>query len=173
MAKTPSKKAPAKKTAKKAVAKGAPEKVIPKHPARGLGRGLSSLLGDAGIAAATSTPFPNAGSASRPDLATGSQSADMRATQAGVSGGVIEIPVEWINSGPWQPRLKFDQTALAELAESIRQKGIVQPVLVRKSVANPQRYQLIAGERRWRAAQLAQLHTVPAILRDISDVEAY
>ena len=181
MAKTPSKKAPAKKTAKKAVAKGAPEKVIPKHPARGLGRGLSSLLGDAGIAAATSTPFPNAasasGSASRPDRATGSQSADMRATQAGVSdgvsGGVIEIPVEWINSGPWQPRLKFDQTALAELAESIRQKGIVQPVLVRKSVANPQRYQLIAGERRWRAAQLAQLHTVPAILRDISDVEAY
>jgi ParB family chromosome partitioning protein len=181
MAKTPSKKAPAKKTAKKAVAKGAPEKVIPKHPARGLGRGLSSLLGDAGIAAATSTPFPNAasasGSASRPDLATGSQSADMRATQAGVldgvSGGVIEIPVEWINSGPWQPRLKFDQTALAELAESIRQKGIVQPVLVRKSVANSQRYQLIAGERRWRAAQLAQLHTVPAILRDISDVEAY
>lgn len=181
MAKTPSKKAPAKKTAKKAVAKGAPEKVIPKHPARGLGRGLSSLLGDAGIAAATSTPFPNAasasGSASRPDPATGSQSADMRATQAGVSdgvsAGVIEIPVEWINSGPWQPRLKFDQTALAELAESIRQKGIVQPVLVRKSVANPQRYQLIAGERRWRAAQLAQLHTVPAILRDISDVEAY
>ena len=181
MAKTPSKKAPAKKTAKKAVAKGAPEKVIPKHPARGLGRGLSSLLGDAGIAAATSTPFPNAASASglasRPDPATGSQSADMRATQAGVSGGVsggvIEIPVEWINSGPWQPRLKFDQTALAELAESIRHKGIVQPVLVRKSVANPQRYQLIAGERRWRAAQLAQLHTVPAILRDISDVEAY
>ena len=177
MAKTPSKKAPAKKTAKKAVAKGAPEKVIPKHPARGLGRGLSSLLGDAGIAAATSTPFPNAASASRPDPATGSQSADMRVTQAGVldgvSGGVIEIPVEWINSGPWQPRLKFDQTALAELAESIRQKGIVQPVLVRKSVANPQRYQLIAGERRWRAAQLAQLHTVPAILRDISDVEAY
>ena len=177
MAKTPSKKAPTKKTAKKAVAKGAPEKVIPKHPARGLGRGLSSLLGDAGIAAATSTPFPNAasasGSASWPDRATGSQSADMRATQAGVSGGVIEIPVEWINSGPWQPRLKFDQTALAELAESIRQKGIVQPVLVRKSVANPQRYQLIAGERRWRAAQLAQLHTVPAILRDISDVEAY
>ena len=185
MAKTPSKKAPAKKTAKKAakkvVTKGAPEKVIPKHPARGLGRGLSSLLGDAGIAAATSTPFPNAASASglasRPDPATGSQSADMRATQAGVtdgvSGGVIEIPVEWINSGPWQPRLKFDQTALAELAESIRQKGIVQPVLVRKSVANPQRYQLIAGERRWRAAQLAQLHTVPAILRDISDVEAY
>lgn len=181
MAKTPSKKAPAKKTAKKAVAKGAPEKVIPRHPARGLGRGLSSLLGDAGIAAATSTPFPNAasasGSASRPDPATGSQSADMRATQAGVldgvSGGVIEIPVEWINSGPWQPRLKFDQTALAELAESIRQKGIVQPVLVRKSVANSQRYQLIAGERRWRAAQLAQLHTVPAILRDISDVEAY
>ena len=177
MAKTPSKKAPAKKTAKKAVAKGAPEKVIPKHPARGLGRGLSSLLGDAGIAAATSTPFPNAASASRPDPATGSQLADMRATQAGVSdgvsGGVIEIPVEWINSGPWQPRLKFDQTALAELAESIRQKGIVQPVLVRKSVANPQRYQLIAGERRWRAAQLAKLHTVPAILRDISDVEAY
>ena len=181
MAKTPSKKPAAKKPAKKTAAKDAPEKVIPKHPARGLGRGLSSLLGDAGIAAATSTPFPNAAPASQPDLAPRSVPADVQTTtgsiaasvSAGALNGVIEIPVEWINSGPWQPRLKFDQTALAELAESVRQKGIVQPVLLRKSTYNPQRYQLIAGERRWRAAQLAQLHTVPAILRDISDVEAY
>ncbi|ADE39892.1 ParB/RepB/Spo0J family partition protein [Candidatus Puniceispirillum marinum] len=180
MAKTPSKKAPAKQAATKT---SSPEKVIPKHPARGLGRGLSSLLGDAGIAAATTNANPNtaSGVATPPEMATSPLSADAKATKAGIASGVtgnitagvIDIPVEWINSGPWQPRLKFDKTALAELAESIRQKGIMQPVLVRQSADNPQRYQLIAGERRWRAAQLAQLHTVPAILRDISDVEAY
>jgi ParB family chromosome partitioning protein len=181
MAKTPSKKIPAKKASKKAAAPTTPEKVIPKHPARGLGRGLSSLLGDAGIAAATA---PNTGSANMapataraPDMAPKPAIADTpppSATVAGVVvGGVIDIPVEWINSGPWQPRLKFDKSALQELAASIRQKGIMQPVLVRQSADNPQRYQLIAGERRWRAAQLAQLHSIPAILRDISDVEAY
>ena len=188
MAKTPSKKSTAKKaaksTAKNSAAQDMPGKVIPKHPARGLGRGLSSLLGDAGIAAATSNPNPS-GTAMQSDVATAPISTNATASSAPVSaaaaagvtgaiaGGVIDIPVEWINSGPWQPRLKFDKTALNELAESIRQKGIMQPVLVRQSKDNPQRYQLIAGERRWRAAQLAQLHTVPAILRDISDVEAY
>ncbi|MBT6415314.1 ParB/RepB/Spo0J family partition protein [Candidatus Puniceispirillum sp.] len=188
MAKTPSQKNPAKTTpAKKQAAKATPEKVIPKHPARGLGRGLSSLLGDAGIAAATSNPNSIPARGNQPEMPTGSPDAPAGSANvsAGVSasgygngsgtmsGGVIEIPVEWINSGPWQPRMKFDQTALAELADSVRQKGIVQPVLVRKSTDNPQRYQLIAGERRWRAAQMAQLHTVPAILREISDVEAY
>ena len=179
MAKTPSKKTAAKKAGKKATASTTPEKVIPKHPARGLGRGLSSLLGDAGIAAATA---PNTGSAnmapattSAPDMAPKPEMGDTpSATVAGAAvGGVIDIPVEWINSGPWQPRLKFDKSALQELAASIRQKGIMQPVLVRQSADNPQRYQLIAGERRWRAAQLAQLHSIPAILRDVSDVEAY
>ena len=181
MAKTPSKKAAAKKAGKKATASPTPEKVIPKHPARGLGRGLSSLLGDAGIAAATAPNTTSANMApattSAPDMAPKAEVADTPPPSANVAGavvgGVIDIPVEWINSGPWQPRLKFDKTALVELAESVRQKGIMQPVLVRQSADNPQRYQLIAGERRWRAAQLAQLHTVPAILRDISDVEAY
>ena len=183
MAKTPSKKAAAKSAGKTPVAKATPQKTIPKHPAvglgRGLGRGLSSLLGDVGIAAATSNANPNM--TTQTEMAAASLSADAKATKVGITAGlagnitmgVIDIPVEWINSGPWQPRLKFDKTALAELAESIRQKGIMQPVLLRQSADNPQRYQLIAGERRWRAAQLAQLHTVPAILRDISDVEAY
>ena len=71
----------------------------------------------------------------------------------------------WINTGPWQPRRVFAQDALAELADSIRQKGIVQPILVRPSPDRPTRFELIAGERRWRAAQLAQLHIVPAIVR--------
>ncbi|WP_438997813.1 ParB/RepB/Spo0J family partition protein, partial [Candidatus Puniceispirillum sp.] len=185
MAKTPSKKAAVKSARKKPVAKAAPQNTIPKHPARGLGRGLgrglSSLLGDVGIAAATSNAITASGVATQTEMVAASLSADAKATKVGIAAGaagnitagVIDIPVEWINSGPWQPRLKFDKTALAELAESIRQKGIMQPVLLRQSADNPQRYQLIAGERRWRAAQLAQLHTVPAILRDISDVEAY
>ena len=189
MAKSPSKKSPAKKTAsqkatKQVVAKTdsktVPKMPLPKHPARGLGRGLSSLLGDAGIAAATSTSFPNTASASQPEATVESTASISGVSENAPTGvpndtamGMIDIPVEWINSGPWQPRLKFDKTALAELAESVRQKGIMQPVLVRRSADNPQRYQLIAGERRWRAAQLAQLHSVPAILRDISDVEAY
>ena len=64
-----------------------------------------------------------------------------------------QIPVEWINVGPWQPRRKFDREQLDELADSIRQKGIVQPILLRPKPNQPDRFQLVAGERRWRAAQ--------------------
>ena len=126
---------------------------------RGLGRGLSSLLGDAGVAAATANPATAA--------ALGEEAAGTSLT------GLAEIPVEWINSGPWQPRRRFDNDALADLAASVKQKGIVQPILVRPHPKAKQRYELIAGERRWRAAQLAKLHMVPAIVRDMSDSDAY
>ena len=144
MAKKPS---PSKTTAKTAKpAAGKP---------RGLGRGLSSLLGDAGVAAG------NAGGAAS---GTG---------EASALSGLTELPIEWINSGPWQPRRRFDTDSLAELAESIRSKGLVQPVLVRPRAGTANRYELIAGERRWRAAQMAQLHNIPAIIRDLGDEEAY
>jgi ParB family chromosome partitioning protein len=125
-------------------------------PNRGLGRGLSSLLGDVGVAAAAGIAVPKS-DAPAPDRMS----------------GLREIPIEWINTGPWQPRRVFAQDALAELADSIRQKGIVQPILVRPSPDRPTRFELIAGERRWRAAQLAQLHMVPAIVRDFTDAQAY
>ncbi|MDA0332582.1 MAG: ParB/RepB/Spo0J family partition protein [Proteobacteria bacterium] len=116
---------------------------------RGLGRGLSTLLGDSGIATAANQAAPS----------------DKRVYQ--------QIPVEWINVGPWQPRRQFDREQLDELAGSIRQKGIVQPILLRPSPSQPGRYQLVAGERRWRAAQIAQLHQIPSVIRDLSDAECY
>jgi len=107
--------------------------------ARGLGRGLSTLLGDSGIAATA----------------------------------VQYIPVEWINVGAWQPRRQFDREQLEELASSIREKGIVQPVLLRPTPDQPGRFQLVAGERRWRAAQIARLHEIPAVVRELTEAECY
>ncbi|MFL2841973.1 MAG: ParB/RepB/Spo0J family partition protein [Candidatus Puniceispirillaceae bacterium] len=132
-----------------------PAASLPKKAAsRGLGRGLSSLLGDRGIATATTAQPSNA---------------------AGTSAvtGFQDIPVEWINVGLWQPRRRFDTAGLDELASSIRQKGIVQPILLRPNPDKPSRYQLVAGERRWRAAQIAKIHQVPAIIRDLTDSECY
>ena len=116
---------------------------------RGLGRGLSTLLGESGATVA------------------GNQmtSSDKREYQ--------QIPLEWINVGPWQPRRKFERQKLDELASSIRQKGIVQPILLRPTPNQSGRFQLVAGERRWRAAQVAQLHDIPAMVRDLSDAECY
>ena len=123
----------------------------PKSPstARGLGRGLSTLLGDSSIAA-------TAGQTASPD-----------------SREFQYIPVEWINVGPWQPRRQFDRAQLDELASSIREKGIVQPVLLRPTPDQPGRFQLVAGERRWRAAQTARLHEIPAVVRELTDAECY
>ena len=83
---------------------------------------------------------------------------------------MLQLDIELIDPSPFQPRTRFAQGALDELAQSIRQTGIVQPIVVRRN--GPQRYQLLAGERRWRAAQLASLHRVPAILQDVSDEKA-
>ena len=116
---------------------------------RGLGRGLSTLLGDSGITA----------------VAAEVAQSDKREYQ--------QIPVESINVGPWQPRRKFDREQLDELAGSIRQKGIVQPILLRPKPNQLGRFQLVAGERRWRAAQIAQLHDIPSVVRDLSDSECY
>ncbi len=81
-----------------------------------------------------------------------------------------KLPVERIQPGAYQPRSHIDPDALQELADSIKSQGLVQPVVVRRLVAGG--YELIAGERRWRAAQLAGLHEIPAIVRDIPDQAA-
>ncbi|HEX8444675.1 MAG TPA: ParB/RepB/Spo0J family partition protein [Allosphingosinicella sp.] len=109
-----------------------------KRPA-GLGRGLSSLLGEVAHEA-----------------------------PVGGSGTVQTLPVASIEPHPDQPRRHFDEDALAELAESIRLRGLIQPIVVRP---NGHRYQIVAGERRWRAAQRAQLHEVPVIIREFDDGE--
>jgi ParB family chromosome partitioning protein len=84
---------------------------------------------------------------------------------------VLQVPVDLIEPGRTQARRRFDRQALAELAESIRESGVVQPVVLR---SRGRGYELLAGERRWRAAQLAGLHDIPALLRnDLSDAEAY
>jgi ParB family chromosome partitioning protein len=114
---------------------------------RGLGRGLSALLGEAGDAA---NPADTGGEPRR---------------------GVREIPIELIRPNPDQPRKVFTETEVDELAASIREKGVLQPVLVRPSPQHTGEFQLVAGERRWRAAQKAGLRAIPALVRDLDDVE--
>ncbi len=125
-----------------------------------LGRGLGALLGE--VQTTTLSDSTSRGKAVP--------------TQAGRAGptdrqtGYRELPIEQLQRGRYQPRLNMDKTALEELAESIRAQGVVQPLLVR--MLGQQRYEIIAGERRWRGAQLAGLTRVPAVVRDISDQAA-
>ncbi len=139
-----------------------------KGPERGLGRGLSSLFGDQGVAMATGMSGVTGASSNVSDIP---QTSDKIVGMP--PSGLCEVPVEWINVGPWQPRRRFDKLALDELAASIRKNGIVQPILLRPHPEYKSRFQLVAGERRWRAAQLANTHEVPAIIRDLTTAECY
>ena len=112
---------------------------------RGLGRGLSALMADINIAPSE----PEAG--------------PRRAEQM--------IAIEKIEPNPDQPRREFQPEALEELAASIREKGVIQPLIVRAHPKKPGRYEIVAGERRWRASQLARLHELPVIVREFDDVE--
>lgn len=85
--------------------------------------------------------------------------------------GTLMIPTEQIAPNPDQPRRIFDQTALSELADSIRTRGVIQPLIVRRHPQDANIYQIVAGERRWRASQIAQVHELPVIIRDFSDAE--
>jgi ParB family chromosome partitioning protein len=85
------------------------------------------------------------------------------------SPGIQTVPVDQIDPNPFQPRRAFPEASLKELADSVRASGLVQPVLVRKADA---RYQLVVGERRWRAAKLAGLESIPAVVRELGDREA-
>lgn len=112
---------------------------------RGLGRGLSALMADVSNDQADSDDQPTTG-----------RRAD------------TNIPIEQIVPNPDQPRRNFSDANLEELAQSIREKGIIQPLIVR---ARGNEYEIVAGERRWRAAQIAKLHEIPVILRDYTDTE--
>ena len=111
---------------------------------RGLAKGLSVLLGDIGTAVLDAP--------------------DDSAPQS--------VPVEFLRPGRYQPRRRFDDNDLAELAASIREVGVLQPLVVRRDAAAPGNYEIVIGERRWRAAQRAELHEVPVIVREFSDRDA-
>ena len=118
-----------------------------KSDRKALGRGLSALLGDAAASGALAPPR----SAPKP------------------TGDTNEIPIDLIHANPDQPRRTFREDDLAELAASIKEHGVLQPVLLRPIKGKPARYQIVAGERRWRAAQLAGVHALPAVVREIDD----
>jgi ParB family chromosome partitioning protein len=82
------------------------------------------------------------------------------------------VPIEFLHPGRYQPRHRIDQDQIKDLAESIRQKGILQPILVRRHPDEPNAFEIIAGERRWRAAQLANLHEVPVVVKELTDQDA-
>jgi ParB family chromosome partitioning protein len=112
-----------------------------------LGKGLDALLGIA------------------EDIDANQELANAEQTLS--DGGLQQIPVEFLQRGEYQPRREFNTDSLQELADSIASQGMIQPIVVRELGQN--KYEIIAGERRWRAAQLAGLDTVPAIVREISD----
>jgi ParB family chromosome partitioning protein len=113
-----------------------------KEQPKRLGRGLAALLGDSAVPTSVAAP------------------------------GVQALGVEVLEPSPFQPRREMNEEALQELAASITQRGILQPLLVRPHPGKAGHYQIIAGERRWRAAQKAQLHEVPVLVRELSDSDA-
>jgi ParB family transcriptional regulator, chromosome partitioning protein len=122
-----------------------------------LGRGLGALIREPEATAQAPQPFTSTGSA-----------AAVAPAQI-AAGGPLQIDIDLIDPSPFQPRTRFAEAPLEELAQSIRTSGIIQPLLARKIGS---RYQLIAGERRWRASQRAQLLRVPVVLREVNDEQA-
>ncbi|WP_150523286.1 ParB/RepB/Spo0J family partition protein [Roseibium sediminis] len=113
-----------------------------------LGRGLAALIGDASTQPASEAPSER------------------------IHRDTKRVPIEHLTPNPRNPRKTFAEKDLADLSESLRAKGIVQPILVRPAAGQVDRYEIIAGERRWRAAQRAGLHEAPIIIRDVTDQEA-
>ena len=116
---------------------------------KNLGRGLNALFGEQDPEPASDPPAE-----SQPKVASSNR-----------------LPVELLSPSPFQPRRHFDESALDDLARSIGEKGVLQPLLVRADSQRPGHYEIIAGERRWRAAQRAQIHEVPVLISELSDVE--
>ncbi|MCZ7664143.1 MAG: ParB/RepB/Spo0J family partition protein [Thermoleophilia bacterium] len=130
----------------------------------GLGRGLAELLGEG----AGKVPGPG-GDSRRPGTAPALSSPPIGDARGPAASGILDLPVSTIRPNPRQPRRSLDPEALEELATSIEAVGVVQPVIVRPAADG---YELIAGERRWRAAQKAGFTVIPAILREASDTES-
>lgn len=132
-----------------------PEASVRAAPRRALGRGLGALLGE------TRREEPLVAAEPESTLAQASAASIARAD------GLANLSVALIEPHPDQPRRHFDEAALDELAASIATRGVIQPVIVRPLAGG--RYQLVAGERRWRAAQKAQVHEIPALIRELGD----
>jgi ParB family chromosome partitioning protein len=124
--------------------------MVKRRDRSGLGRGLSALMADI----------------ETPASATSEQSGTARPPR-----DARRVPIDRIRPNPDQPRRSFTEGALQELAASIREKGVIQPLIVRPDPEDAEGFQIVAGERRWRAAQLAQLHDLPVIVRDFDDTE--
>ena len=126
---------------------------------RGLGRGLDALL-------SSSKPAPSASKEQDTSNVT-----EVVKNAAGPNNSELQkLPIEFLHSGKYQPRKDMSEEALEELASSIRSQGIIQPIVVRPIAHNS--FEIIAGERRWRAAQIAKLETVPCIIKDVPDEAA-
>lgn len=123
---------------------------------RGLGRGLDALLG--------------AATAAEKDVVGQSDSSGDTAVSEADGKTPMELPVDLIQRGKYQPRRDMDPESLQELSDSIRAQGVMQPILVRP--ISDKKYEIIAGERRWRATQLAGLEAIPVVIRDVSDEAA-
>ena len=134
---------------------------------RGLGRGLDALLGSAARPATPPPPREATPVAERPELRP--VPTPEPATVAAVKDGSLQLlPLDIIQRGKYQPRVDMHQESLQELADSISVQGVIQPIVVR-SIGEEGHYEIIAGERRWRAAQLAGLHEIPAVIRAVED----
>jgi len=146
-----------------------------KKPASKLGRGLSALMADIAV---PEVPVEKPEKSTK-ETVSKQKPKSTKPTKSLAQGGTLEIPIDLLERNPSQPRRNFDKVKLAELTDSIRQKGVLQPILVRplpdsyaskgKSIDN--RYQIVAGERRWHGAQAAGLETMPALIRALSDQE--
>jgi ParB family transcriptional regulator, chromosome partitioning protein len=140
------------------------------QPKRRLGRGLAALIGD---------DEPEVPVVVQPQVSSAAvvQGGVQGAVQAPVqqvstSPGLRTVPIELIRANPNNPRKKFNQEELTQLADSIKSKGLLQPLVVRPLPQGQSGYELVAGERRWRASQIAQLHAVPVVVRELDDRES-
>ncbi len=134
-------------------------------PRRGLGRGLGSLI------PTERATLPDDPAVDVPDGAAGLRTGPPSEEGLGPVEGAyfVELPPEWIRPNHAQPRTVFDEDAMAELVHSVREIGLLQPVVVRRT--GPEAYELVMGERRWRASQAAGLERVPAIVRETDDTD--
>ncbi len=146
-----------------------------KNKKKALGRGLGSLFGGPEAAGTTTKPKenfeprPHQKPAPTPVVEIETESKAVAPALQG-EGRVWQVSIEKIKAGIYQPRTSFEKESLEELAQSIKQNGILQPIIVRKSQDSG--FEIIAGERRWRAAQLAGLHEVPIIIKNFNDKQA-
>ena len=156
-----------------------------------LGRGLADLLGQTSLRTAAPVPVhvptagtPANGTASAPAAGSPTAPANAAANPAAASASInlgsgeelARLPLDLLQKGKYQPRIDMRAETLQELADSIKAQGVIQPIVVRPvgvpGVGESQRYEIIAGERRWRAAQMAGLNEIPAVIRHIPDEAA-